>query len=404
MSVSREQLRRRFWLAAPAVGAALILAFPRSGPERLARISTREALIAVRDEKAYIRAASPSADILETSIRGGNRRPVAALTGWLSPGESTIRATFEDSRVLFEWPRLGAGITAEPPEESEAHTTGIPKRRRGIRAWITAASLEGGPSYPLLPELWMDRTAILGRQCYWFQSDPNSQPPSQPPNRPSPQDPLRSPPPRDLMVTPLGGGPTRRLVTGLPSTTRLVAGENHVFWMDTSLPPGSRDLFLSQPGSERIERLRGYTGTEPPFLFEDRFYWLSETTETLVSAELDGSDERELLSNGLRTEVSSQRRLLGVHQGWLYLTELRPRSERSGVFSSPALGLYRIWLAQPKAVERLVSLPFESSGYCFDGDFFYFTASAQQETWLDWSPQGLNLKTDQFLYRYRLPH
>jgi hypothetical protein len=184
--------------------------------------------------------------------------------------------------------------------------------------------------------------------------------------------------------------------------------------MDAS-PQGSSDLFFCRPGTDRIERLRGYTGIEPPVLHEDRFYWLSELPEasavgavrypvgTLVSARLDGSEEREVLSSGLATDASPRHRLLTIHRGWLYLTELRPVSERPGASSALALALCRIRPEHSNAVERLIQLPFESAGYCFDGDSFYFTASTQQETWLDWSTQGLNVRTDQFLYRYRLP-
>lgn len=216
-----------------------------------------------------------------------------------------------------------------------------------------------------------------------------------------------------LKATPLAGGPTRTLATGLPRGTILREGKDGVFW--TVLQPGTGT-------QERQSLFRFRRGDTQPVIVSSwragrffygglvegagRFYWKeydsSNGISRYVTAAGDGSEPTALnLRDQGETGVSEVSRLK-AHRGKLYarLTTSRSRSDGS---SNTITWLCRLHPEREFTVEKLLQLPPQTESWGqFDGDYYYFQVNEEQDRFWDWSSSSR--RTQRVLYRYRLPH
>src|SRR5438132_988750 len=125
---------------------------------------------------------------------------------------------------------------ASKTESSAATAAGHSKVLRGGTLAISAIGAVWLLSHPLV-RTPADQVALVGNACYWIRGQPEASPPRAflrsggPP--PASGKPVGGDghPHSELMLTPLDGGPARRVATGLSWGTPLIAAEDRVFWM-----------------------------------------------------------------------------------------------------------------------------------------------------------------------------
>jgi hypothetical protein len=206
------------------------------------------------------------------------------------------------------------------------------------------------------------------------------------------------------MVSPLAGGPARRIAVGM---FRMSAGPDGIFWPVAQ--GDSRITLHTYPPDFPVEVLTDYTGWEAPLQFAGRLYWLGSD---LTSADgfprepsqfhtslPDGTDHRILLDvDPQQRDLQSLRdlRLHGTALLFFRVTRLGggPR----------AVSLCSLRPNDPVGVVSLSGTVAGVSGpFWIDGSSAYFLRVENRENWLDWSPRGLVPRQVGILHRIALP-
>jgi hypothetical protein len=265
--------------------------------------------------------------------------------------------------------------------------------------WIP---LEGGEPREIPAGIAQPNPIIAGNSIYWLEPDtflPNGRPAT---NR--------------LMSAPLSGGPSTALFKGLPRRVQLGASSTGVFWIAPAKDdPKYKTLFHMAAGDTKPREISPYTGMRAPIEMEGRLYWVEETRNDthsaleLVSALPDGSDRQSVYRRAtfmLRDGSGLGERISRIipHKDKLYFLAIRAEDRTSSDTTQPA-ELYCVDAGPGKVARSVRKFDNVYDRYVFiDGDYYYFAiVELQEESIFSFSKDGLFIKRQPVLYRYRLP-
>ena len=478
-AVAGSERRRRPVIAGLALLSALFLVAawllwaPRGGPERvLDPMPVNYSDWVVRGGRlywpgSYLNPTSPAEFVVHAmSVTGGNVRPLVRQeqktrsVGWLSYTKDALYYTTYARPPKPSAAGGGgfasgftAGVSVQylgeflwPPGDTKpaAGETRIvvpyfvaPRRPSGTLHWVPLA---GGPAQ-IVP---LDRPdealnsgphAIIGNALYWIRPRSGSSSTRRVQSGTGFRNENRAE--NDLMITPLGGGATRRAATGLPSSF-FVMSEDAIFWLVPRVYPDRRqELYGFHADAKQPFRIPDYTSAYAPVAYQGRWYWLetfpgangvSLATGNLVSTRMDGSDRRVVPQgrHGGKGGAGARYVALVAHRGLPYLLFATEEPSRSGAASMPD-GYYepqerrmRYLLARfhpdrpnpvgtSRALPRLfdgqansVAARYATSGH-FDGNYFYYAVTEGRASPLDFLSAKTTTQTHTTLYRVPLP-
>lgn len=405
MRVADGSKRRVAILALSALGALWILsrAFTGVGIERIRRLPPDEHLLAVHEGQVLI---ERGREIVALPVRAGRARVLDRAPD--SPGFRRS-VTLDGSNLL---------VARGEPEKGEHRIVEAPGGRRSV-TWIRRSPaqtrfvevpLDGGPVHPLPLVVPTDRPVVIGRECFWIRGQPDRLEIVSHSDRSRT---FRSIPRSELVVTPLEGGPTRVIASGVFQGTFLQARGGYLLWTGQG-GSGGRVLCSYRPGDSGVTVLHRFSGSEVPEVHDGRFYWMvdrhpgspvpgSPDPAGLISALPDGSERRVVIDMDTDPSLQQPARLLGPHRRSLYGIFVTPARSRSSGGTALVLMLCRILPGHPTPVEKLKELPVQTGTALLDGDYCYFEVLEHHEDWWDWSQNGLSGKDIRVLYRCRLP-
>jgi hypothetical protein len=223
-------------------------------------------------------------------------------------------------------------------------------------------------------------------------------------------------PQSDIVMSPIRGGPERRIPNAAIQRTRLQTNGNTVFWTVPQPGPDEKsDLFCLTDGGPAHHRIAGYTGTGAPVLLDGSIYWLQQGEDTgkegeapesrVISAPLDGNGTRILFRKMTDKIPTGQPKWsftrISVHKGYLYVLAAKAFDRTSSERSHPAT-LFRYKPGGPEDLQKVydftdhVALP-----TFFDGDDYYYTILEERQNWFSLSDLYINRVN--VLFRYHLP-
>jgi hypothetical protein len=223
----------------------------------------------------------------------------------------------------------------------------------------------------------------------------------------------------DLMVTPLKGGPSRRLYTGITTWFgSLFAGADGVYWTEPHpYPDRTRDLYHIRAADTQPRVVANSTGVSGLTEYGGRLYWVANEDRSDVqdgylrkinwvkieSMRLDGSDRRTVLSE--METGASPRMPPQIYRDHLYMILADfPRQEKAPDKPRP-LRLCRIHPENADTVETICTLPAVADGFHFAGDYLYFSVVDRgRSLWASLTDDNSVDKYTRVLYRVPLTH
>jgi len=214
----------------------------------------------------------------------------------------------------------------------------------------------------------------------------------------------------DLMLTSLTDGTTRCIRHGISRDPRLSRIETGVTWREFGPYPEKSVMFYAHASDGAVSALKPLTDVRSPTPLRDwggRFYWtevrhdgeeaaVQTTHEVLMSADMDGTDVREILNKVEQRSLSNI--TLSPDRGTLYcrLSELAMTESEP-----PRWLLCRLNPDKPGPVEILRKMPQGVGAFSLcDSGYLYFVQQEQKRSLS--SPLQVNLIPA--LYRVPLNH
>ena len=221
-----------------------------------------------------------------------------------------------------------------------------------------------------------------------------------------------------VMAVPFAGGVPRKLMGGLWEDTQLIPVTNGVICQtidrqaEVYTPEGyTHYLTFVSPYETPRKLLAGHSAQQMVAL-TGVLYWIESipvngstpqlSKDRLMQSREDGANMLELTIPSTYKSGSNIHGLV-VHNDKLYVTVSaagRPTTGGIDIFRSV---LYRVDPGTIPKFEKVLEEPDRAGWSCFDGDFFYCTATETRENMRDFSVEGLRGKEVEVLYRFPLP-
>ncbi len=222
-----------------------------------------------------------------------------------------------------------------------------------------------------------------------------------------------------VMTVSLAGGAPHKVMEGLWEDTQLIPAVNGVLCQTRSGQQGNDSvegnthhvtmLIPNQPPRKVIDTHYA----QLPAAIHGFIYWI-ETERSgginlqvqkyrLMEAREDGSSVRELKSTSLTERSGSYMSSLIVHNDQLYLAIGEHHVQADSANHTFRSSLYRLHPGTVPTFEKVCEEPENCTGYWYDGDTFYCTATETREDMTDFSAAGLIGKSITILYSHPLP-